>query len=131
MIQFDEHFFQRGWKQPPTTRKNHPPTETEDTSIFDLPGILWRHNSTDPPAYIYLIEQATDGRGAWPMWNNQSSHIFSKLPHNPTPAPPKKRVPETTKIAAGNHFGVGSDEWNFLGPKGLVGMAQCFGLDLW
>ena len=84
MIQFDEHFFQRGWKQPPTTRKNHPPTETEDTSIFDLPGILWRHNSTDPPAYIYLIEQATDGRGAWPMWNNQSSHIFSKLPHNPT-----------------------------------------------
>jgi len=38
---------------------------TNDTSSFDLPGILWRHNSTDPPAYIYLIEQATDGRGTF------------------------------------------------------------------
>ncbi|CAJ1460333.1 unnamed protein product, partial [Effrenium voratum] len=34
---------------------------TNATSIFDLPGILWRHNSTDPPAYIYMIEAADDG----------------------------------------------------------------------
>lgn len=39
----------------------------EDTSIFDLPGILWRHNSTDPPAYIYRVEKAPDGRGASPV----------------------------------------------------------------
>ncbi|CAK9028284.1 Uncharacterized protein SCF082_LOCUS18288 [Durusdinium trenchii] len=38
---------------------------TNETSIFDLPGILWRHNSTDPPAYIYQIEAASDGRGTF------------------------------------------------------------------
>ena len=55
-------------------REKHPPTE--DTSIFDLPGILWRHNSTDPPAYIYLIEQATDGRGAWPIVQRKNKGRF-------------------------------------------------------
>ena len=39
------------------------PLRFQESSIFDLPGILWRFNSTDPPAYIYLIEKAGDGRG--------------------------------------------------------------------
>lgn len=34
-----------------------------DTHVFDIPGSLWRWNSTDPPAYIAAMSPALDSRG--------------------------------------------------------------------
>eukprot|EP00931_Biecheleriopsis_adriatica_P048501 TRINITY_DN28018_c0_g1_i1.p1 TRINITY_DN28018_c0_g1~~TRINITY_DN28018_c0_g1_i1.p1 ORF type:complete len:3899 (-),score=525.31 TRINITY_DN28018_c0_g1_i1:23-11719(-) len=37
--------------------------ESNATHVADIPGALWRWNSTDPPAYIESIVPASDGRG--------------------------------------------------------------------